>query len=140
MTDTAQTPEQIAAALEAAKAAKKAERVAKKAAYNLLTPAQKAELAVVKAQEALTKAQAVASKAVNAGADLAFSRLFNAWADSKGHPNGKGNRRASNLALISEWEADVTAGVIASLNEEVNDVVESTLDSQASEGVEVSGQ
>ena len=48
-----------------------------------------------------------------------FAARINAWMDRKGHPEGKGNRRASTLAIISEWEADIESGMLDALDAEM---------------------
>lgn len=38
--------------------------------------------------------------------------LFIAWMDHHGMPNGKGNRRASDMLLLTQWETDRASGLL----------------------------
>lgn len=45
----------------------------------------------------------------------AHAARITAWMDHKGMPNGKGNRRASIMAILANWEADCQSGLVNSL-------------------------
>ena len=120
MTDTAKTPEQIALDLDAKRAEQKAAREAKKAEFAAMTPVQKAQAKIDKANADIAKAQAELEKADSAKNGDDVANLFHAWADAKGHSNAKGNRRASHLALITEWEADIESGLVKELANKLN--------------------